>query len=201
MENGFLLYLYTLNEEPYGEHKEFEFYPQKISRIKQSINAISKINLGSRLDNAYFQLSLNTENLLQKDEISTTDLNRYSSVIREQEDTLFENDFIEILNKLKNEISDLRRNLPNKKFPTIIQTYVVCKHSKSNLKESKTVPFEMKRPPMINSLVLPTEPNPEFTLVWTGYKVGPMLGQGTKEIWKLINGKWKCQSSKRTWVS
>jgi hypothetical protein len=30
---------------------------------------------------------------------------------------------------------------------------------------------------MINSLVLPTEPNPEFTLVWTGYKAGPMMGQ------------------------
>jgi len=201
MGNGFLLYLYTLNEEPYGEHKEFEYYPQKLSRIKQSIDAISKINLGSRLNNAYSQLALHTEKLLLKDTISTTDLNRYSSMICEQEDALFENDFLEILNKLKNEISDLRRNLPNKKLPTIIETYLVCKHNKSNLHERKTVPFEMKRPPMTNSLVLPTEPNPEFTLIWTGYSVGPMMGHGTEEIWKVIKEEWQCQASKRTWVS
>jgi hypothetical protein len=54
---------------------------------------------------------------------------------------------------------------------------------------------------MTNSLVLPTEPNPEFTLIWTGYSVGPMMGHGTEEIWKVIKEEWQCQASKRTWVS
>ena len=114
---------------------------------------------------------------------------------------MFENNLLDILNKLKNEISDLRRNLPEMNLPTIIETYVVSYNGKSDLAESKIVPFEMKRPPMKNSLVLPADPNPELSVIWTGYSVGPMMGNGTEEIWKQTKGKWQFQSSKRTWVS
>ena len=201
MKNGFLLYFYTLQEKNFKDHKEFEHYPKKLEKIQRSIEAIAKIKLESRLNIGYTELLINTEALLQKDEITTTDLTRYTAFIGGQEDAIFENDLLDILNKLKNEISDLRRNLPEMNLPTIIETYVVSYNGKSDLAESKIVPFEMKRPPMKNSLVLPADPNPELSVIWTGYSVGPMMGNGTEEIWKQTKGKWQFQSSKRTWVS
>ena len=201
MKNGFLLYFYTLQEKNFKDHKEFEHYPKKLEKIQRSIEAIAKIKLESRLNIAYTELLINTEALLQKDEITTTDLTRYTACIEDQEDAMFENDLLDILNKLKNEISDLKRNLPEINLPKIIETCVVSNNDKSDLAESKIVPFEMKRPPMLNSLVWPADPNPELSVIWKGYKVGPMMGHGTEEIWKKTKGKWQFQSSKRTWVS
>ena len=98
----------------------------------------------------------------------------------------------------------MNRNLPEIALPTIIESYVVVNDDsseKSHLRENKEVPFEMKRPPMVNSLILPIEPNHKYSRIWTGYKLGPMMGHGNKEVWKLVKNQWRCCFSKMTWVS
>lgn len=38
-------------------------------------------------------------------------------------------------------------------------------------------------------------------MIWKGYKLGPMMGHGNKEVWKLVKNHWRCCFSKMTWVS
>ena len=203
-EGGCLIYFYSLPDVDFRSHPEFEFYPNKLEKIHKSLEAIVEIKLESKLTAAYGKLLKNTNSLLIKDRITTVDLMLYASQVDEQSDSIFNNDLLGAIAKLKLEISDLNRNLPEIALPTIIESYIVVNDDssrKSHLSESKEVPFEMKRPPMVNSLILPIEPNHKYSRIWTGYKLGPMMGHGNKEVWKLVKNQWRCCFSKMTWVS
>ena len=203
-EGGCLIYFYSLPDVDFRSHPEFEFYPNKLEKIHKSLEAIVEIKLESKLTAAYGKLLKNTNSLLIKDRITTVDLMLYASQVDEQSDSIFNNDLLGAIAKLKLEISDLNRNLPEIALPTIIESYIVVNDDnfeKSHLRENKEVPFEMKRPPMVNSLILPIEPNHKYSRIWTGYKLGPMMGHGNKEVWKLVKNQWRCCLSKMTWVS
>lgn len=203
-EGGCLVYFYSLPDVDFRSHPEFEFYPKKLEKIHKSLEAIIKIKLESKLTAAYGKLLKKTNSLLIKDRITTVDLMLYASQVNEQSDSIFKNDLPGAIAKLKLEISDLNRNLPEIALPTIIESYTVVidnNSEKSHLSESKEVPFEMKRPPMVNSLILPIEPNHKYSKIWKGYKLGPMMGHGNKEVWKLVKNQWRCCFSKMTWVS
>ena len=203
-EGGCLIYFYSLPDVDFRSHPEFEFYPNKLEKIHKSLEAIVEIKLESKLTAAYGKLLKNTNSLLIKDRITTVDLMLYASQVDEQSDSIFNNDLLGAIAKLKLEISDLNRNLPEMDLPTVIESYIVVNDDnfeKSHLRENKEVPFEMKRPPMVNSLILPIEPNHKYSRIWTGYKLGPMMGHGNKEVWKLVKNQWRCCFSKMTWVS
>lgn len=203
-EGGFLVYFYSMPDVDFRSHPEFEYYPNKLERIHKSLEAIIKIKLESKLTSAYGKLLKNTSSLLKKTRITTVDLMLYDSQVDEQSDSIFNNNLLGAIAKLKLEISDLKRNLPERALPTIMESYVVVNNDiskKSHLSESKEVPFEMKRPPMVNSLMLPIEPNHKYSRIWKGYKLGPMMGHGNKEVWKLVKNQWRCCFSKMTWVS
>ena len=203
-EGGCLIYFYSLPDVDFRSHPEFEFYPNKLEKIHKSLEAIVEIKLESKLTAAYGKLLKNTNSLLIKDRITTVDLMLYASQVDEQSDSIFNNDLLGAIAKLKLEISDLNRNLPEIALPTIIESYIVVNDDnseKSHLRENKEVPFEMKRPPMVNSLILPIEPNHKYSRIWKGYKLGPMMGHGNKEVWKLVKNQWRCCFSKMTWVS
>ena len=203
-EGGCLIYFYSLPDVDFRSHPEFEFYPNKLEKIHKSLEAIVEIKLESKLTAAYGKLLKNTNSLLIKDRITTVDLMLYASQVDEQSDSIFNNDLLGAIAKLKLEISDLNRNLPEMDLPTVIESYIVVNDDnfeKSHLRENKEVPFEMKRPPMVNSLILPIEPNHKYSRIWKGYKLGPMMGHGNKEVWKLVKNQWRCCLSKMTWVS
>jgi len=203
-EGGCLVYFYSLPDVDFRSHPEFEFYPNKLEKIHKSLEAIIKIKLESKLTAAYEELLKKTNSLLIKDRITTVDLMLYASQVDQQSDSIFNNDLLGVIAKLKLEISDLNRNLPEIALPTIIESYIVVNNDiseKSHLRDSKEVPFEMKRPPMVNSLILPIDPNPKYSKIWKGYKFGPMMGHGNKEVWKLVKNQWRCCFSKMTWVS
>jgi hypothetical protein len=203
-EGGCLIYFYSLPAVDFRSHPEFEFYPNKLEKIHKSLEAIIKIKLESKLTAAYEELLKKTNSLLIKDRITTVDLMLYASQVDEQSDSIFNNDLLGVIAKLKLEISDLNRNLPEIALPTIIESYIVVNNDiseKSHLRDGKEVPFEMKRPPMVNSLILPIDPNPKYSKIWKGYKLGPMMGHGNKEVWKLVKNQWRCCFSKMTWVS
>ena len=203
-EGGCLIYFYSLPDVDFRSHPEFEFYPNKLEKIHKSLEAIVEIKLESKLTAAYGKLLKNTNSLLIKDRITTVDLMLYASQVDEQSDSIFNNDLLGAIAKLKLEISDLNRNLPEMDLPTVIESYIVVNDDnfeKSHLRENKEVPFEMKRPPMVNSLILPIEPNHKYSRIWKGYKLGPMMGHGNKEVWKLVKNQWRCCFSKMTWVS
>lgn len=203
-EGGCLIYFYSLPDVDFRSHPEFEFYPNKLEKIHKSLEAIFKIKLESKLTAAYEELLKKTNSLLIKDRITTVDLMLYASQVDQQSDSIFNNDLLGVIAKLKLEISDLNRNLPEIALPTIIESYIVVNNDiseKSHLRDSKEVPFEMKRPPMVNSLILPIDPNPKYSKIWKGYKLGPMMGHGNKEVWKLVKNQWRCCFSKMTWVS
>ena len=203
-EGGCLIYFYSLPDVDFRSHPEFEFYPNKLEKIHKSLEAIIKIKLESKLTAAYEELLKKTNSLLIKDRITTVDLMLYASQVDQQSDSIFNNDLLGVIAKLKLEISDLNRNLPEIALPTIIESCIVVNDDiskKSHLRDSKEVPFEMKRPPMVNSLILPIDPNPKYSKIWKGYKLGPMMGHGNKEVWKLVKNQWRCCFSKMTWVS
>jgi hypothetical protein len=203
-EGGCLIYFYSLPDVDFRSHPEFEFYPNKLEKIHKSLEAIFKIKLESKLTAAYEELLKKTNSLLIKDRITTVDLMLYASQVDQQSDSIFNNDLLGVIAKLKLEISDLNRNLPEIALPTIIESYIVVNNDiseKSHLRDSKEVPFEMKRPPMVNSLILPIDPNPKYSKIWKGYKLGPMMGHGNKETWKMVKNQWRCCLSKMTWVS
>ena len=203
-EGGCLIYFYSLPDIDFRSHPEFQFYPNKLEKIHKSLEAIFKIKLESKLTAAYEELLKKTNSLLIKDRITTVDLMLYASQVDQQSDSIFNNDLLGVIAKLKLEISDLNRNLPEIALPTIIESYIVVNNDiseKSHLRDSKEVPFEMKRPPMVNSLILPIDPNPKYSKIWKGYKLGPMMGHGNKEVWKLVKNQWRCCFSKMTWVS
>jgi hypothetical protein len=203
-EGGCLIYFYSMPDVDFRSHPEFEFYPNKLEKIHKSLEAIVEIKLESKLTAAYGKLLKNTNSLLIKDRITTVDLMLYASQVDEQSDSIFNNDLLGAIAKLKLEISDLNRNLPEMDLPTVIESYIVVNDDnfeKSHLRENKEVPFEMKRPPMVNSLILPIEPNHKYSRIWKGYKLGPMMGHGNKEVWKLVKNQWRCCFSKMTWVS
>jgi hypothetical protein len=203
-EGGCLIYFYSLPDVDFRSHPEFEFYPNKLEKIHKSLEAIFKIKLESKLTAAYEELLKKTNSLLKKTQITTVDLMLYASQVDEQSDSIFNNDLLSVIAKLKLEISDLNRNLPEIALPTIIESCIVVNDDiskKSHLRDSKEVPFEMKRPPMVNSLILPIDPNPKYSKIWKGYKLGPMMGHGNKEVWKLVKNQWRCCFSKMTWVS
>ncbi len=203
-EGGCLVYFYSMPDVDFRSYPEFEFYPNKLEKIHKSLEAIIKIKLESKLTAAYEELLKKTNSLLIKDRITTVDLMLYASQVDQQSDSIFNNDLLGVIAKLKLEISDLNRNLPEIALPTIIESYIVVNNdisAKSHLRDSKEVPFEMKRPPMVNSLILPIDPNPKYSKIWKGYKLGPMMGHGNKEVWKLVKNQWRCCFSKMTWVS
>ena len=203
-EGGCLIYFYSMPDVDFRSHPEFEFYPNKLEKIHKSLEAIVEIKLESKLTAAYGKLLKNTNSLLIKDRITTVDLMLYASQVDEQSDSIFNNDLLGAIAKLKLEISDLNRNLPEMDLPTVIESYIVVNDDnfeKSHLRENKEVPFEMKRPPMVNSLILPIEPNHKYSRIWKGYKLGPMMGHGNKEVWKIVKNQWRCCFSKMTWVS
>ena len=203
-EGGCLVYFYSLPDVDFRSHPEFKFYPNKLEKIHKSLEAIINIKLESKLTAAYEELIKKTNSLLMKTQITTVDLMLYASQVDEQADSIFKNDLLGAIAKLKLEISDLNRNLPEIALPTVIESYVVVNDDsseKSHLRDSKEVPFEMKRPPMVNSLILPIEPNHKYSRIWKGYKLGPMMGHGNKEVWKLVKNQWRCCFSKMTWVS
>jgi hypothetical protein len=203
-EGGCLIYFYSVSDVDFRSHPEFEFYPNKLEKIHKSLEEIIKIKLESKLTAAYGEILKNTNSLLKKTQITTVDLMLYASQVDEQSDSIFNNDLLDAITKLKLKISDLKRNLPERASPTIIQSYLVVNNDiaeNSYLSEIKEVPFEMKRPPMVNSLILPIEPHYEFSEIWKGYKLGPMMGHGNKEIWKIVKNQWRCCYSKMTWVS
>jgi len=203
-EGGCLVYFYSLPDVDFRSHPEFEFYPNKLEKIHKSLEAIIKIKLESKLTTAYQELLKKTNSLLKKTQIATVDLMLYASQVDEQSDSIFNNDLLGVIAKLKSEIFDLNRSLPEIALPTIIESYIVVSNDiseKSHLRDGKEVPFEMKRPPMVNSLILPIDPNPKYSKIWKGYKLGPMMGHGNKEVWKLVKNQWRCCFSKMTWVS
>ncbi len=203
-EGGCLVYFYSMPDVDFRSYPEFEFYPNKLEKIHKSLEAIFKIKLESKLTAAYEELLKKTNSLLIKDRITTVDLMLYASQVDQQSDSIFNNDLLGVIAKLKLEISDLNRNLPEIALPTIIESYIVVNNDiseKSHLRDSKEVPFEMKRAPMVNSLILPIDPNPKYSKIWKGYKLGPMMGHGNKEVWKLVKNQWRCCFSKMTWVS
>jgi hypothetical protein len=203
-EGGCLVYFYSVPDVDFRSHPEFEFYPNKLEKIHKSLEAIIKIKLESKLTAAYGELLKKTNSLLIKDRITTVDLMLYASQVDQQSDSIFNNDLLGVIAKLKLEISDLNRNLPEIALPTIIESYIVVNNDiseKSHLRDSKEVPFEIKRAPMVNSLILPIDPNPKYSKIWKGYKLGPMMGHGNKEVWKLVKNQWRCCFSKMTWVS
>ncbi len=203
-EGGCLVYFYSLPDVDFRSHPEFEFYPNKLEKIHKSLEAIIKIKLELKLTAAYQELLKKTNSLLKKTQITTVDLMLYASQVDEQSDSIFNNDLLGVIAKLKSEIFDLNRSLPEIALPTIIESYIVVSNDiseKSHLRDGKEVPFEMKRPPMVNSLILPIDPNPKYSKIWKGYKFGPMMGHGNKEVWKLVKNQWRCCFSKMTWVS
>jgi hypothetical protein len=203
-EGGCIIYFYSVPDVDFRSHPEFDFYPNKLEKIHKSLEAIFKIKLESKLTAAYGELLKKTNLLLKKTQITTVDLMLYASKVDEQSDSIFKNDLLGAIAKLKLEISDLKRNLPERALPTIMESYLVVNNDiaeKSHLSESKEVPFEMKRPPMVNSLILPIEPNHKYSRIWKGSKLGPMMGHGNIEVWKLVKNQWRCCFSKMTWVS
>ena len=75
-----------------------------------------------------------------KTQITAVDLMLYASQVDEQSDSIFKNDLLGAMAKLKLEISDLDRNFPEIALPTIIESYVVVNDDnpeKSHLRETR----------------------------------------------------------------
>ncbi len=203
-KGGFIIYMYELKDEIFDSHSELEFYPNKLARISKTANEIKELNFEGILTKGIEELSLATRHFLDKQGKNILDIEVFESIVREVTDSIFKNELSEKIAKLKIEISDLQRNLPQRSKPLITDSFLVTSSEGLNsnaIHDLSDLPVEMKRHKAMNGFILPKTIDGRFAKVWTGFKPAPMVGQGTVEIWEEINNKWKCISEKMTWIS
>jgi len=66
---------------------------------------------------------------------------------------------------------------------------------------SPSTPMEFKRSPIVIGFVLPIHISDNFCTLYTGLKLGPLMGHGTKEKWNFDGVKWKKIDLWITWNS
>ena len=203
-KDGFIVYMYEFKEETYDLHSELEFYPNKLARISKTANEIKELNFEGILTKGIEELSLATRHFLDKQGKNILDIEVFESIVREVTDSIFKNGLSEKIAKLKIEISDLQRNLPQRSRPLITDSFLITSNEGSNsisIHDLIELPVEMKRHNAMNGLILPKTIQGPYAKVWTGFKPAPMVGNGTVEIWEKVSAKWKCISKEITWVS
>jgi|SaaInlStandDraft_5_1057022.scaffolds.fasta_scaffold10996_2 hypothetical protein len=202
-KDGFCVYFYEQEQVDYSSHEEFKFYTNKLERINKSIKDFMSINIDKKLSTGIKDLTNLTETLLNNSELKAYDLNSYRSEVSQIQNSMCNDELLSIINGLKIEISDLNRNLPKIPKPLITNKLIVSGHSNNSINElfSMDLPIELKGPPMMNGFIFPLEVYNEQCILWTGDKPAPLIGTGTKELWKLRDNKWQMTQSKITWVS
>jgi hypothetical protein len=203
-KDGFIIYMYEFKEETFDSHNEFEFFPNKLTRISKTATEIKELNFEGKLAKGLEELALATRNLVDKQGINTLDLDVFESILSDVTESIFKNGLSEKIAKLKIEISDLQRNLPQRSRPLITDSFLITSNEGSNsisINDLIELPVEMKRHNAMNGLILPKTIQGPYAKVWTGFKPAPMVGHGTVEIWEKVSAKWKCISKEITWVS
>ena len=202
-DEGFQIDFIEEENVDYSSYEEFNFYNKKLDKILKSIQNIKSLDLNKKLDEGFLDLESNTRKLLAESAIFSNNIKNYRSEVTKVEKTIFKSGLLHDFGKLQMEISDLKRNLPKLSNPKIIDSFKVCKEMSAGYEEEirTSSPMEFKRPPIVNGFVLPIHISDNFCTLYTGLKLGPLMGHGTKEEWSFDGVKWKKIDSWITWNS
>jgi hypothetical protein len=106
------------------------------------------------------------------------------------------------------EILDNRNNLkrlPFKEFKEIDISYSKYLNKRGGELEflnSKNIKIrDLTRCTMGGKVIILPKLLIDFAWVFTGHKIGPMMGNGFRQRWTLRNGIWKMRQIEMTWVS
>ena len=202
--DGFIVYMYQFKDEDFDSYSEFDFYPNKLDRISKTMSEIKKIRVEDKMTLGLEQLTNATNRFLDTREKNELDLEVFEAVIKQVTESIFKTELVDKLAKLKLEITDLQRNLPQRSRPIITDSFLINSQSGSTKYKAHDLlelPVEMKKHKAMNGLVLPKKIHSSYAKIWTGFKPAPRVGQGTAELWEKVGAKWKCISEKMTWVS
>lgn len=202
-KEGFKIYFYKQEQLDYSLHEEFKFYTHKLERINKSIEEFKSLNMDKKLSKGKNELRVLTETLCSTEELKIFDLKAYRQKVSQIQNSMCNTKILDIINGLKIEISDLKKNLPKTPTPVVTHKFYISKKSNSPLDQilKENLPVELKRSPIMNGYVLPLEVYKKQCVVWTGHKPAPLMGGGFQELWGLKDNKWQCIDSSSTWVS
>tara|TARA_B100000497_G_C7572605_1_gene345011 strand:+ start:84 stop:782 length:699 start_codon:yes stop_codon:yes gene_type:complete len=200
-KKGFIIYFYEQQQIDYSSHEEFNFYNHKLARIEKSIKNFISIDIENKLTKGLNDLTDLTNTLIANPELKAFDLKSYRSKVYDIQKVMCDDNLYHILNGLKIEISDLRRNLPKTPTPIITHKYFIPGSSESSIHITLDIPSELKRAPIMNGFLFPLEIHKDQCVIWTGHTPAPKIGGGSREFWKLIDDNWECVTTNSTWIS
>lgn len=200
-KKGFIIYFYEQQQIDYSSHEEFNFYNHKLARIEKSIKNFSSIDIENKLTKGLNDLTDLTNTLIANPELKAFDLKSYRSKVYDIQKVMCDDNLYHVLNGLKMEISDLRRNLPKTPTPIITHKYFIPGSSESSIHITLDIPSELKRAPIMNGFIFPLEIHKDQCVIWTGSKPGPKMGGGARQLWKLSDDNWECVTTNSTWIS
>ena len=202
-DEGFQIDFIEEENIDYTNYEEFKWYNKKLEKILKTIQTIKSIDLNKKLDDGFIDLESSTKTLLGESVIFSNDIRTYRSTVTKVEKTIFKSGLLYDFGKLEMEISDLKRNLPKLPLPKIIASFKVTTEVSAGYEEEiqTGLPKEFIRPPIVNGFVFPIHINGNSCTLYTGLKLGPLMGHGKREEWSFNGVKWEKIDSWTTWNS
>lgn len=162
----------------------FGYFKKKIQRLEKTIQHLMDLNLGKRLETLRIGLNQKTTQLIEAEEIFAQDIQSYSVYVELQLQQLKKSNWISLIEKLENQINNLKEDLPKIEPIEFLQSYEWKRANKNFFEKSTKI-----------QLIIPeTITNGSATIYHnqTEYNLSSGI-ENTKssiDVWKKENNHW-----------
>ena len=199
---GFTVYLYQPEPINTINFKEKEFYPLKLSKIKNQIDNIENFKVTDILRKELEEIASLTNELLKTDNLDWSSSLFYKMEYDKLSKSFELNAFKKLLEKYTLLSEDLSRAIPaalNK--PQLIRTIKFKSDDELESDQLEIERKEIKRFEIGNNIYIPIGSFSVIKVVYQGNVIGPRMGHGMQEFWKFQDKNWTCIASNQTWIS
>ena len=199
---GFTVYLYQPDPNNTIAFKEKEYYPLKLSKIKNHIDKIEDFQFLDILRQELEEMTTLTNELVKTDNLDWSSSLFYKKEYKKLSKLRELKEFQKLLEKHELLRDDLSRAIPDSfNKPQLIRT---IKFKSDGELESDQKEIEIKeiiRFKSGNNIFIPIGNTSPIQVVYKGFVIGPRMGHGVQEFWKVKTKKWKCIARYQTWIS
>ena len=199
---GFTVYLYQPEPINTINFKEKEFYPLKLSKIKNQIENIENFKVTDILRKELEEMTSLTNELLKTDNLDLSSSLFYKMEYQKLSKSFELNAFKKLLEKYTLLSEDLSKAVPSSlNKPQLIRTIKFKSDGELESDHLETERNEIKRFEIGNNIYIPIGSSSVIKVVYQGSVIGPRMGHGMQEFWKFQDKNWTCIASNQTWIS
>jgi len=193
--SGFDLYFFNEIDADLSNFSEKDFYVNKLDRIIASFDKMEEAFNPKTHKKHLIKSKERILEILEQKSISTTEIDLITKILNSME---LDKSFYDANSRKRAFIEDSIKNLPKSQGSIdILKQYKILNQTATLISSVKTVGNRV----CIGNNIYFSNSKKNIRLIYAGNTPFPMVGYGSKEIWKKTDTKWDMISTTMAWIS